>query len=190
MAELEHENGERTERARRFHEREHEQERLVAKETAQRLEREVDEEARRLEREVEETAQRLEKGVEIALAAVATTALIHADNHAKEHAAHERIHSVEKDQVAKAEASMNRRLEGMNEFRAALKDAQATFLTRDLYDEKREQMLQRVTALERRMDIEGGKKEGISDTAKVAYSILVALATILSVAAVIVGFTR
>ena len=76
-----------------------------AKETAQRLEREVESTALRLEKQVEvtavrlekqvqETALRLEKGVVTALEAVAATAVIHSDAHDKEHHSHERIHQV------------------------------------------------------------------------------------------------
>lgn len=211
---------ESTDDDRRSHQRDHEDERLIARETAQRLEREVEETARRVERVVEETAKRLEKGVEIALQAVATTALVHAEAHAKEHFAHERIHGVEKAQVDKAEVVLNKRLEAMNEFRSALSDAQKTYMTRESFDEKHERWGLRLTslesfqqvhvglaahpgaaaqlpvvqdrldALERRMDVEGGKREGISDTAKIAYTIVAALASLLSIAAIVIGFTR
>lgn len=91
------------------HDRDHERERLVARETAQRLEREVEQTANRLERAVEETAMRIEKAVETALKAVADTARVHSEAHAKEHLAHERIHTVEKDQVEKAEQQQGKR---------------------------------------------------------------------------------
>ncbi len=93
------------EREKAAHERDHEQERIVARETAQRLEREVEQTAGRLERVVDETAVRIEKAVEVALRAVSATAVVHADAHAKEHQAHERIHGVEKTQVDKALAN-------------------------------------------------------------------------------------
>lgn len=122
------------ERERLEHMRDHETERNVAKETAQRLEREVEQTATRLERMVEETALRLEKGVQIALAAVAETGRIHSEAHAREHLAHERIHNVEKDQLEKAERAMGKRLEGMNEFRDALQDQAARGVSRELFD--------------------------------------------------------
>jgi hypothetical protein len=87
------------------HDRDHERERQTAKETAQRL-----------ERELKDTAQRLENTVKTALQS------------------HERIHQVEKVQVDKAEAAMNERLERMNEFRAALQDAAARMVTRETFD--------------------------------------------------------
>lgn len=90
------------ERERVEHMKDHETERNVAKETAQRLEREVEQTAMRLERTVEETAVRLEKGVETALKAVEETAHIHSEAHAREHLSHEKIHTVENEQVLKA----------------------------------------------------------------------------------------
>lgn len=47
--------------------------------------------------------------------------------------------------IEKAENTMNSRLEGMNEFRASLRDQAATFVPRALYDV----LLDRVTKLER-----------------------------------------
>ena len=127
------------------HDRDHERERQVAKDTAQRL-----------EREVKETAERLQAGVTTALNAAAETARIHSEAHARDHAAHDRIHAVEKLQVDKAEAGMNERLERMNEFRAALQDAASRMVTRDTLDaymKDREHRLQavvdRIIALEK-----------------------------------------
>jgi hypothetical protein len=87
------------------HDRDHERERQVTRDTAQRL-----------ERELKDTAKRLEDAVKTALAG------------------HERIHQVEKIQVDKAEEAMNERLARMNEFRAALQDAASRMVTRDAFD--------------------------------------------------------
>lgn len=132
------------ERERVEHHVDHDRERVVASETARRLEREVEETARRLERLVDETASRLEQGVSKALEAVTATAQVHAEAHNREHLAHERIHAVEKDQVAKAESSMNKRLEGMNEFRQALNDQAKSAVPREYYDTRHEDLRQRV----------------------------------------------
>lgn len=132
------------ERERTEHIKDHETERTVARETAQRLEREVEQTAQRLERIVEETAFRLETGVQTALAAVAETARVHAEAHQREHISHERIHAVEKIQVDKAEVSMNKRLEGMNEFRQALTDQANRAVPREYYDSRHEDLRQRV----------------------------------------------
>lgn len=105
-----------------------------AKDTAQRLEREVESTALRLEKQVETTAIRLEKAVQVALEAVSATAVIHADAHDKEHNSHERIHEVEKLQLDKASEALDKRLESMNEFRSTLKDQSNSFLPRETYD--------------------------------------------------------
>jgi hypothetical protein len=87
------------------HDRDHELEREVAKETAQRL-----------ERNMTETAARLEDSVQ------------------KAFKSHERVHDIEKEQVSKDAAAMRERLAGMNEFRAALQDAASRMVTRDVLD--------------------------------------------------------
>ena len=124
----------------------------------------ADETARRLERQVDETAKRIEVGVQAALAAVTETAKVHSEAHNREHLAHERIHAVEKVQVDKAEDQMNKRLEGMNEFRSALQDQSARMITREVfeaYQKEREARLQsavdRIITLER----DGAKQSDI-----------------------------
>lgn len=139
------------ERERQEHGVDHDRERMVVAETARRLEREVEETARRLERLVDETAVRLEKGVETALVAVAKTAQVHSEAHNREHLAHERIHAVEKIQVDKAEIQMNKRLEGMNEFRQALTDQSNRGVTREYYDVRHEELKEKVSTIEKRM---------------------------------------
>lgn len=139
------------ERERQEHAKDHDRERIVAAETARRLEREVEETARRLERLVDETAGRLEQGVSKALDAVAATALIHTEAHNREHVAHERIHNVEKIQVDKAEVSMSKRLDGMNEFRQALSDQANRAVTREYYDIRHEELREKVAVMEKRM---------------------------------------
>jgi hypothetical protein len=105
------------------HDRDHERERTTAKETAQRLEREVAQTASRLERADEETAARIEKAVQVALRAVADTAAVHRDSHKDQHIAHERIHTVEKEQVEKAEEQQAKRdvviAESLKEYKSA-----------------------------------------------------------------------
>jgi len=46
-----------------------------------------------------------------------------------------RVDYIEKG-ISKAEEDLNKRLEGMNEFRESLKDAQSTFLTKTEYESK------------------------------------------------------
>jgi hypothetical protein len=111
------------ERERKDHQEEHKAEHTVAAETA-----------RRLEAKVNEAAIRLERDVQTALVAVADTARIHAEAHAREHASHERIHAVEADQVKEAREVVNERLDRMNEFRGALEDQANKAVTRELFD--------------------------------------------------------
>lgn len=133
------------ERERNEHSKDHEMERVVAKETAQRLEREVEQTAQRLERVVEVTALRIEEAVATALRAAAATAQVHADAHQKEHVAHERIHTVEATQVAKADVLRDRDALSLaeqlrefksasNEWRSTVADQNSRFVTRELYD--------------------------------------------------------
>lgn len=128
------------ERERLEHSKDHDRERLVAEETA-----------KRLERTAEETARRTDHAVSVALAAVAETARIHAEAHRQQHEAHERIHNVEKQQVDRATAAMDRRLEGMNEFRATLKDQAGTFVSRDSYEERHDSLMQRVDVIDKHL---------------------------------------
>ncbi len=51
--------------------------------------------------------------------------------------------------VTKAETSHEKRLEGMNEFRAQLGDQSKTFLTRAEYDIKHELICQKIEALQK-----------------------------------------
>lgn len=122
------------------HQADHDRERVVDKETAQRLALEVEDTAQRLERLVAETAARLEKAVAVALEAVAATAVVHSEAHTREHASHERIHAVEKVQEEKLEKSLEFRLQGMNEFRAALSDQTSKFISRELFDTQAEKI--------------------------------------------------
>lgn len=76
------------------------------------------------------------------------------DAHAELHSAHERAHDQEHDMTEKAldkaVGAMDKRLEGMNEFRASLKDQSQTFARIDTVDALRE----RIVAIEK-LDIKG-----------------------------------
>ncbi len=206
------------------HERDHENERLVARETAQRL-----------EREVEVVAIRIEKAVDVALQAVAATAAVHADAHAKEHGAHERIHAVEKgqvdkalvdaadtarlhavahrdqhdahervhavekSQVDKADGLMNKRLEGMNDFRRTLQDQSAMMVTRELFDAAMKEqasrteiragaMDERFKSLEKMAEQARGRTEGLTSTAKIVVGAVGLAAAIVTIVATILAF--
>ncbi len=144
-----------------------------ARDTAERMEREVEQTAQRLEKQVEQTAIRLEKAVQVALDAVSATASIHADAHEREHINHERIHIVEKTQVDRASQMMDKRLESMNEFRGALKDAQALSVTRELFDTTTDSLFDKFNMLEKRMAYYSGFAAAIG----AAISLIIRLST-------------
>jgi len=79
-------------------------------------------------------SQRLEDSheVETALKAVQTAAQIHAAAHEQQHQAHQSIHDVEKEAILKATQQMDKRLEGMNAFRDALRDQGVAMMPREL----------------------------------------------------------
>jgi len=171
------------ERERLDHQKDHEQERQVAKDTAQRLEREVEQTAVRLQRAVEENALRLEKGVETALHAVTATATVHAEAHAREHLAHERIHLVEKDQLEKAEGARQREAdvlsehfrefkETSNEWRGTLRDQAGGLVTRTMFEVEHE----RIINLEKRLAYYAGAAAvgGALSGALIAYIVRIA----------------
>lgn len=144
------------ERERVAHERDHEQDRLNVRETAQRLEREVEETAQRLERAIEKETLRSAADIRVALLAVAETAKVHADAHNREHQSHERIHAVEKDQWDKEDlayqreadalaASLAEYKESSNEWRGALRDQASNYVAREAFDRN----VSRITDLEK-----------------------------------------
>jgi hypothetical protein len=49
-------------------------------------------------------------------------------------AAHDHLHALDRAQMDKTERTLDKRLESMNEFRQALRDAQGSFVTRDMAD--------------------------------------------------------
>ena len=51
--------------------------------------------------------------------------------------------------IEKTECALNKRLEGMNEFRSALKDQNNLFITRIEYDSKHESLVSRIELLQR-----------------------------------------
>jgi len=143
-------------------------------------------------------AQRTEdaKSVEVALEAVQRAAHIHAIAHEQQHAAHQAIHDVEKEAIVKATEQMDRRLEAMNGFRDALRDAIAGAMPRELGTAqteavRRETLAQledlRTTllALNSRMDVTQGQSKGSSSTIGYFFA---AAGLMLSVIAVIAAF--
>jgi len=70
--------------------------------------------------------------VEVALEAVEAAARIHATGHEQQHTAHQEIHGVEKENLTKASAALDKRLEGMNGIRDQLRDQAAKFVDREV----------------------------------------------------------
>jgi hypothetical protein len=63
------------------------------------------------------------------------------------HAAHDKQHEIEKEAEQKAETALDKRLEGMNEFREQLKEQAAGFITRDMSDERLKNLQDQITLL-------------------------------------------
>jgi hypothetical protein len=64
----------------------------------------------------------------------------HERDHATHLEAHIREHAATEEALNKAAAAMEKRLEGMNEFRDQLKTQAASFITRDVFDAKMQAM--------------------------------------------------
>lgn len=115
------------ERERQEHMKDHDRERIVAK----------------------ETADRLAGQVVAALVDVEKTARLHAVAHSENHEAHERIHVVEKEQHVKADADRRREADllkdqlkefkdSSNEWRGALRDQRADLVSRQQFEAQNE----------------------------------------------------
>lgn len=88
--------------------------------------------------------------------------------------------------VEKATAALERRLEGMNEIRAAMSEQAATFLPRTEYDTAHDALVTRVTELNDRMNRAEGSREGVRLSAGALVAILgVGLSLIVAVVAVL-----
>lgn len=79
------------------------------------------------------------------------------DAHSREHALHEKAHELEHEMSSealhKADTTLERRLEGMNEFRAQLEKQSSDFLTREIFEQyTKEQTLKVETALDASTD--------------------------------------
>lgn len=74
--------------------------------------------------------------------------------------------------IDKAEATMNERLAGMNEFRTTLKDQAATFIPRLEYDGAMERIKANVAALQKIADVSAGKASQGSMLLALAISVL------------------
>ena len=75
--------------------------------------------------------------------------------HMREHQthgeSHDREHELTTQAITKADTALEKRLEGMNEFRASLKDQSAAFLTRDVYEVQHADLARRVDNIAERL---------------------------------------
>lgn len=127
------------------------------------LERYIDGHAKQHDREREEVELRavdIRKSVDTALDGVQHLADVHNEAHSREHLAHERIHTVEKEHRERESVVLDRRVEGINEFRGQLKDQQATFVTREVHDAAIKGMSDQIASLERRLTLSEGTSGG------------------------------
>ena len=86
--------------------------------------------------------------------------------HAREHhihaEAHDREHEFMLASLSKSDAVLEKRLEGMNEFREALKDQSASFLTREVYEVQHENLSTRLDRLAERVGAAERWESGIN----------------------------
>lgn len=75
--------------------------------------------------------------------------------------AHRHVHEATNTQVSKAEQAMDKRLEGMNEFRQSLRDQNATFVTRDMSDARWSVLNDKIDGVDRRVDLQERWQSGI-----------------------------
>ncbi len=87
------------------------------------------------------------QAVKTALVAVQELASLHNIAHTREHTAHETRHEDQKEALRKAEMTIDKRVESINGYQAILRDQQATYITRDLSEEKHAEKEKRIEAL-------------------------------------------
>lgn len=84
------------------------------------------------------THDRIDNAVDVATAsanrALSTALVDHHREHEVHAKAHDREHASTKEALDKADAALEVRLEGMNEFRAQLEKQSSTFLTREIFE--------------------------------------------------------
>lgn len=75
---------------------------------------------------------------------------------------HQQVHKIEAETRDQLRNTMNTRLDAMNEFRDALKDAQARMLTRDTYEREHTSLSSRLSNVERLLPLVAILSAGIS----------------------------
>ena len=96
-------------------------------------------------------------------------------------AAHDHVHAMDRAQLEKTERTLDKRLDAMNEFRQSLRDAQGTFVTRDMADIRHGAIESKIEALEELIDKQERWQAGIDGRtigAAAAISLIVTLVSL------------
>lgn len=117
-----------------------------------------------------------DEAINVAMTSVQKIADIHAASHTREHDASQRA-------IDKAEQAVNQRLEAMNEFRGALKDAQALSVTQHEF----EAVMERVQKMENWRSAQEGVKTGSLDLRSLVFSMVAATAAIAGIAVAVLS---
>jgi hypothetical protein len=96
----------------------------------------------------------------------------------------------QKEAVSKATAALERRLEGMNEIRAAMSEQAATFLPRGEYDSAHDSLVARVNDLNDRINRTEGKSSGVTSSLGALLAIAGVVIALVTVAVTIIIATR
>ena len=80
-----------------------------------------------------------------------------------------------------AASEMNRRLEGMNEFRAQINAAENKYMTRQVWDSAHRLLEAQVRTLETRMDRKEGETTGVRLTGSLIMTLIIATAAVFGI---------
>lgn len=92
--------------------------------------------------------------------------------------------------VSKQEQSSEKRFDSVNEFRAQLSDQAATFLTRSESIQRMDTINEKISALEKRMDRDDGKGEGLSSGWGFVLGAIGCIGGVVGIVSAIIAFTR
>lgn len=96
-------------------------------------------------------------------------------------------HERESEAIKTAADALDKRLDGVNEFRAQLGDQARSFLPRPEYDVQQKALEERMTKLETNSWLSLGQKNGMDDATKIVVGALSILLTAASVAVAILA---
>jgi hypothetical protein len=90
--------------------------------------------------------------------------------------------------VTKAEIASEKRFESVNEFRAALSDQTASFLSRTEYDAAHDAVVERITTLTDRVNRSEGSREGVRLSGGVLVSVVTVAVSVMVAGIALVSF--